>query len=67
MVISKSADEIANRMAEVERQLKTTEEAIAKQMALPFFSRQRDTCNYLAIQKKIIVAKLGELKWMLYE
>jgi hypothetical protein len=57
---------ITARIAEIESQLKMVEAAIEKQMALPFFSRSRDYCLFLHMERKIFTAKLDELKWILY-
>ena len=59
--------EIMSRIAEMEAQLKITEDALQAQMDRPFFDRQRNTCQFLDLEKKVQSAALKELKWMIYE
>ena len=59
--------EIMTRIAEMEAQLKITENALQAQMDRPFFERKRYTCQFLDLEKKIQAAALKELKWMIYE
>jgi hypothetical protein len=67
MHIAKEADEIAMRLAEIEKQLEMIHAAIARQMAMPYMSRNRDLCFFLNLERDVFTARLNELKWMLNE
>jgi|GEM_PF-2729780 len=65
MQVQRQIDDIAIRIEEIECRLAKIDEAIARQMKLSFFSRQKDVCNFLVIEKKIATAQLSELKWVI--
>lgn len=63
----RSKAEIADRIAEIETQLKIIEDAIQAELKRPFFERRRNTCAFLDLEKKTFSAGLIQLKWMIYE
>ncbi|WP_276483887.1 hypothetical protein [Paraflavitalea pollutisoli] len=58
--------DVEARIAVLEARLKLIEEAIARQVALPLLSRQREYCIFMDMEKKVLSARLDELKWMVY-
>jgi len=63
----RSKAEIADRISEIEAQLKITDDAMAAELKRPFFERRRNTCQFLDLEKKTQSAALKELKWLIYE
>lgn len=59
--------EIIRRIAEIEANLKITEDALQAQRGLPFFERRRNTCQFLDLERRTQSAALKELKWIIYE
>ncbi|MBN9381668.1 MAG: hypothetical protein J0H74_12935 [Chitinophagaceae bacterium] len=67
MNIVRSKAEVATRIAEIEAQLKITEDAMQAELRRPFFDRRRNTCQFLDLEKRTQSAALKELKWIIYE
>jgi hypothetical protein len=60
-----SLEEIRNRIVSIEDRLKLIDDGINKEMSRPFLERREHLCLFLDVEKKIYLAKLDELKWII--
>jgi hypothetical protein len=63
---TRSAEEIKRRISEEEEILKKLDSEIKRELALPFFDRNRGRVEFIYFETSVHKARLAELKWMLY-
>lgn len=64
---SRTPEQIKTRIDEIEKRLAIIHQALAKQRATPFFSRNHSHCQFLDLENKVYSALCNELKWVLNE
>lgn len=65
--MTRNAEEISARIAEVEKRIVIIDQQISKELRLAFFNRRPKVCLFLDAEKRKYAGILKTLKWMIHE